>query len=172
MSECVKMISLTYLIQKGDKMEDVFNIADYMVWIWLAATVIFLIVEALTLGLTTIWLACGAFVALGLAVIGVGVWTQIIAFLIISLLLIGTTRKVFVNKLRTGSEKTNTDAIIGREGRVIEKIEPYVPGRVKVDGQNWSAIATDDTQTLDAGETVVVSNISGVKLLVKKKEEN
>lgn len=153
-------------------MEAVFNIVDYMVWIWLALAVVFMIVEAMTLGLATIWLACGALVALGLAVLKVGVLPQIIAFLIVSLLLLGTTRKVFVNKLRTGSEKTNTDAIIGQEGKVIEKIEPHMPGRVKVNGQDWSALAADGAQTLDAGETVIVSNISGVKLLVEKKEEN
>lgn len=149
----------------------VFNIADYMVWIWLVLAVIFLIIEALTVGLTTIWLACGAFAAMGLALLKTGVWAQIIAFLVISLILIATTRKIFVNKLRTGSEKTNTDAIIGREGIVIESIAAHSPGRVKLNGQDWSAVSADDELAFDVGETVIISDISGVKLIVVKKEE-
>ena len=138
-----------------------------MVWIWLVVAIIFIIIEAITVGLTIIWFAAGALIALILSLFKVPVMAQIIIFLIVSLVLLGTTRKIFVNKLKTGSEKTNVDALIGEEGVVIEEITPFNVGLVKVKGQNWSAAAYDKDSTIPKGETVKVKAIEGVKLIVK-----
>ena len=56
--------------------------------IWLAALVILLIAEALTCGLTTIWFAGGALIALAAALFGANVWIQLGVFLAVSLLLL------------------------------------------------------------------------------------
>ena len=55
---------------------------------WLAVAVIFLIIEAVTVGLTTIWFAAGAFVALILSMFHVPVIAQFIVFLIVSFCLL------------------------------------------------------------------------------------
>ena len=138
-----------------------------MVWIWLIVAVIFIIIEAMTVGLTTIWFAAGALVALVLSLFRIPLMAQILVFLIVSLVLLGTTRKIFVNKLKTGSEKTNVDALIGEEGVVLEDITPHNVGLVKVKGQNWSAAAYDKDAAILKGETVKVKAIEGVKLMVK-----
>ena len=138
-----------------------------MIWIWLAVAVIFIIIEAITVGLTTIWFAAGALIALVLAFLKIGPMAQVIVFLIVSLALLGTTRKVFVNKLKTGSEKTNVDALICEEGVVVEEITPHNVGLVKVKGQNWSAVAEDKEATIVKDTTVNVVAIEGVKLIVK-----
>lgn len=138
-----------------------------MVWIWLAAAIIFIIIEAVTVGLTTIWFAAGALVALILALIKVGVGVQVVVFLILSLVLLATTRKIFVNKLKTGSEKTNVDALVGEEAVVLEDITPFNTGLVKVKGQNWTAIAADKDATILKGSTVKIKAIEGVKLIVE-----
>ena len=138
-----------------------------MVWIWLAAAIIFIIIEALTVGLTTIWFAAGALAALVLALFKVGAGVQVAAFLILSLVLLGTTRKVFVNKLKTGSEKTNVDALVGEEGVVLEEISPFNTGLVKVKGQNWTAVAADKDAVITVGTTVRIKSIEGVKLIVE-----
>ena len=138
-----------------------------MVWIWLAAAIIFIIIEAVTVGLTTIWFAAGALVALILALIKVGVGVQVAVFLILSLVLLATTRKVFVNKLKTGSEKTNVDALVGEEAVVLENITPFNTGLVKVKGQNWTAIAADKDASILKGSTVKIKAIEGVKLIVE-----
>ena len=138
-----------------------------MVWIWLAAAIIFIIIEAVTVGLTTIWFAAGALVALILALIKVGVGVQVAVFLILSLVLLATTRKRFVNKLKTGSEKTNVDALVGEEAVVLEDITPFNTGLVKVKGQNWTAIAADKDASILKGSTVKIKAIEGVKLIVE-----
>ena len=138
-----------------------------MVWIWLAVAILFIIIEAMTVGLTTIWFAAGALIALILSLFKLPVMAQVIIFLIVSLVLLGTTRKIFVNKLKTGSEKTNVDALIGEEGVVLEEITPHNVGLVKVKGQSWSAAAHDKDATILKGETVKVKAIEGVKLIVK-----
>lgn len=138
-----------------------------MVWIWLAAAIIFIIIEAVTVGLTTIWFAAGALVALILALIKVGIGVQVAVFLILSLVLLATTRKIFVNKLKTGSEKTNVDALVGEEAVVLENITPFNTGLVKVKGQNWTAIAADKDASILKGSTVKIKAIEGVKLIVE-----
>ena len=138
-----------------------------MVWIWLAAAIIFIIIEAVTVGLTTIWFAAGALVALILSLIKVGVGVQVAVFLILSLVLLATTRKIFVNKLKTGSEKTNVDALVGEEAVVLENITPFNTGLVKVKGQNWTAIAADKDASILKGSTVKIKAIEGVKLIVE-----
>ncbi len=143
------------------------GISISMIWVWLIVAVIFIIIEAITVGLTTIWFAAGALVGLILAFFKVPVMAQVIIFLIVSLLLLGTTRKIFVKKLKTGSEKTNVDALIGEEGVVLEEITPFNPGLVKVKGQNWTAVAQDKEATIAKGATVKVKAIEGVKLIVK-----
>ena len=138
-----------------------------MVWIWLAAAIIFIIIEAVTVGLTTIWFAAGALVALILALIKVGVGVQVAVFLILSLVLLATTRKIFVNKLKTGSEKTNVDALVGEEAVVLEDITPFNTGLVKVKGQNWTGIAAAKDASILKGSTVKIKAIEGVKLIVE-----
>ena len=138
-----------------------------MIWIWLAIAIIFIIIEAMTVGLTTIWFAAGALIALVLALLKLGVGVQIAVFLIASLVLLGTTRKIFVNKLKTGSEKTNVDALVGEEAVVLEDITPHNTGLVKVKSQNWTAVAYDKDATILKDTTVKVKAIEGVKLIVE-----
>lgn len=148
-------------------MINILGLSISMIWIWLAVAVIFIIIEAITVGLTTIWFAAGALIALVLALLKVPPLAQVIIFLIVSLALLATTRKVFVNKLKTGSEKTNVDALIGEEGVVIEEITPHNVGLVKVKGQNWSAVSYDKDATIPKDTAVKVKAIEGVKLIVK-----
>lgn len=93
--------------------------------LWLVLAIIFLIIEALTVGLTTIWFAAGAAVALILSVFDFSVMTQVISFFVVSICLLVFTRKIFVEKLKTGAESTNIDALIGEIGQVTAKIEPF-----------------------------------------------
>ena len=41
-------------------------------------------------------------------------------------------------------------------------------GKTVINGLDWSVRSEDDAVTIDEGETVVVTRISGVKLIVKK----
>ena len=143
----------------------IFGISVSMAVIWLALAVIFLIIEAITVGLATIWFAAGAFAAFVLSLLNVPVLAQVVIFLAVSCCLLVFTRKIFVEKLRTGSESTNVDALRGETGIVTEEIRPLTVGQVKINGQVWSALGKDD-ETIEKDRLVKVIAIEGVKLIV------
>lgn len=143
----------------------IFGFYISMAVLWLILAVIFLIIEAITIGLTTIWFAAGALVSFVLSIFDVPLIAQLVVFLVVSCCLLVFTRKIFVEKLKTGSESTNVDALIGEIGKVTMEIEPLKMGQVNVKGQSWSAIARENT-TIGADQLVKVIAIEGVKLIV------
>lgn len=138
---------------------------------WLVVAVIFAVSEALTVGLVTIWFAGGALVALAAALLGAAIPVQIALFFVVSIGLLVSTRKVFVSKLKTGKAKTNVEALIGEEAKVLLEIKPFEPGSIKLKGQEWTAVAKDDSLTIASGEIVKVIAIEGVKAVVKPQEK-
>ena len=138
---------------------------------WLILFVILLIIEILTLGLTTIWFAGGALVAFILAFVGFDLPVQIIVFLLVSILLLVLTRPVAIKFFNKERQKTNAESLIGQKAVVIEKIDTlHGVGRAEVNGMEWSAKADEAGQIIEAGEIVVIEGIQGVKLIVKKEE--
>jgi len=143
------------------------SIVDLMPVFWLIVGVIFAVAEALTVGLVTIWFTGGAIVALIAALMGASTPVQVVLFLVVSIGLILTTRKLFVGKLKTGRTKTNVDALVGEEAKVLTDIKPFEPGSVKLKGQEWTAVAKADDLAIASGEIVKVVAIEGVKVIVK-----
>ncbi len=133
---------------------------------WLVAAIIFAAIEGLTMGLTTIWFAAGAVVAMIAALLGAGIAVQVVLFFAASILLLVFTRKLFVKKLHTGAEKTNVDALIGKEAVVKTAIRPFSPGVVRIGGQDWTAVCQDADEALEEGTEVKVIGIEGVKAIV------
>lgn len=133
---------------------------------WLIVMIGFLIAEALTVGLVGIWFAGGALVAVILSLFEVSPLMQVIVFFAVSICLLVFTRKIFVEKLNTGKENTNVDALIGETGQVTITINPMEVGQVKLKGQVWSALADDSLLTIEEGTYVTVKAIEGVKLIV------
>lgn len=134
--------------------------------LWLVLALIFIVVEAITAGLATIWFAGGAFLALIAALLKCSFPVQIVIFLVSSICLLVFTRKIFVEKLKLGSIKTNVDALIGSEGLVVKAIDPFELGQVKVNGQIWSAVCQDPNGSAAKGENVTILSVEGVKLVV------
>lgn len=134
--------------------------------IWLIVAVVCGIIEALTLGLTTIWFTGGAVIASIAAMAGASVLVQVIAFLAVSALLLYFTRPLAKKKLKVGSEKTNVDALVGREAVIISAIPPMGTGQARVDGLVWTAASKESHQAIEAGTTVKIKGIEGVKLIV------
>ncbi len=136
--------------------------------VWIVIAVFLAIIEAATMGITTIWFAAGALVAAFSAMFIDSLMAQIAIFLLVSVLLLVFTRPVVNKYFSKKTVKTNADALVGMTGVVVDTIEPIKPGQVKVNGQMWTAIAGDDIIYKD--EEVIVKEISSVKLVVAKKE--
>ncbi len=92
---------------------------------------------------------------------------QFAIFVLLGILLLVTTRRILEKILKPKSEKTNLDRVIGMTAIVTNSISKNHIGEVKVDGKHWSAISDEK---LEKDDEVVVENINGVKLIVRKKE--
>lgn len=140
---------------------------------WLIAVAILLLIEILTLGLTTIWFAGGAFIAFFIALAGGSLYLQLIIFILVSFVLLLFTRPIALKYFNNNRTKTNLDALPGREGKVLEEINNFKgTGRIDINGQEWTARKENqntEEDTIPAGEIVIVTGISGVKVIVKQK---
>ena len=141
------------------------------VTIWLAVLVVCVGIEIATMGLTTIWFAGGALVSAILAALNAPLWLQIVAFFVVSLILLYLTRPVAVKYFNKDRVKTNVESLIGRQAIVISEIDKLQGiGQVTVGGQEWSARSVKDDVQLPVGSVVVVRSVSGVKLIVEEKD--
>ena len=139
---------------------------------WLIALVVFLVIEAATLGLATIWFAGGALVALVAAMCGAGLGIQVASFLVVSLVLLIFTRPFAVRFLSKDTLKTNVDRVIGMEGVVTEEISNLAgTGKVSLGGNMWTARTENEGGTIPVDAVVTVLRVEGVKLIVKVKEK-
>ena len=132
---------------------------------WLIASAVFLLIEILTLGLTSIWFAGGAVVAAITALFGVPFLVQMLLFIVVTCLLFALTRPVAKRYLNNRVQKTNTDALIGQTALVKETINK---GYVQLNGQDWTARSAEAGEIIPAGCEVVVKEIQGVKLIVER----
>ena len=136
--------------------------------LWIAVMVLMVIVEASTVSLVSIWFAGGALVALIAALLGGGIWLQIILFLVASSILLACLWPLRNKLLRRTVHATNADRVIGMTAIVTEAVDNILGvGAVQADGKVWTARSTDGTP-LSVGDLVLVERIEGVKLYVSK----
>lgn len=138
---------------------------------WLILLIGLIIIELMTMALTTVWFAGGALAAAIVAGIGGPVWLQVVVFLFVSLMLLLFTRPIAVKYFNKDREKTNVESMIGKQAIVISEIDNIEGiGQVTVGGQEWSARSLDDMVKLPIGAVVYIRAVSGVKLIVEEKE--
>lgn len=138
---------------------------------WLVLFVVLLVIEILTLGLTTVWFAGGSIAAFVLALAGFSLPVQILVFLAVSILLLIFTRPIAVKYFNQERQRTNAESLIGQKAIVTERIDTiHMTGKVEVNGQEWSAKTDEEEETIEADTIVSIEGIQGVKLIVKKKE--
>ena len=139
---------------------------------WLILLACFLVVEAITVGLTTIWFAGGALVAAIASGLGVGILIQWVLFLIVSLALLIFTRPMAVRYMNKGVPKTNVNSLIGERAVVIQKINNLEQtGQVRINDIEWMARTSSDEVTIPEHAIVTIEDVQGVKLIVKEETE-
>lgn len=143
-----------------------------MIWIWLAVMLLALVCEGCTTALVSIWFVPPAIISMILAVIGVDVWIQVVVFFVVAIASIAVFHSVFKKKLAITKKKaTNTDVLIGEKAVVTEDIDNLrAIGCVKVNGQLWSALNENETETVKIGDVVEIVAVKGVKLVCRKIE--
>lgn len=139
---------------------------------WLVLLVVMLAAEAVTLGLTTIWFAAGALAAFLFALAGANLIVQIVAFFVVSAILLVSMRPVAAKWLNKDRTRTNAESLIGKTAVVTEAIDNLAgTGQVQVQGQHWTARSVSDQVQITKDAQVVIEKISGVKLIVKEEKE-
>ena len=141
-----------------------------MIVIWIAAIVVFGIVEAVTVGLVSIWFVLGAVAGLLAAVLGAALWVQIVLFFVVSIAALAATRPLVQKMLHRDETPTNADRVLGAQGKVTETIDnDNAAGAVYVDGKTWTARSAGGA-VIPAGSLVEIERMEGVKLFVKPLE--
>ena len=134
---------------------------------WLAAMIIFLIIEAATVGLAAIWFAFGALAALLSTLLGAKLWLQITCFLLVSVITLIFTRPIAQKHFNSRRSPTNADRVLGMVCIVTEDIDNVAAtGAVKAEGKLWSARSLSGAP-IEKGAYVRAAAIEGVKLIVE-----
>lgn len=135
--------------------------------IWFILIFAFLIIEALSFNLITIWFSFGSLCAFISTYFTDNLIIQIVVFTfftVISLIFTKPLLDKFINKNVT---KTNIDMIIGKIGIVTKEINELSPGRVKVSGKDWMAVSNSH---IGEGKKVRVLKTEGAKIIVREEE--
>ena len=141
-----------------------------MHWIWLSLAVMFLITEAATVTMVSLWFAAGCLAAMVIALCGGGIGFQFFAALAVSAGLLACLRPMVKKHFTPKLKPTNVDAIIGSEGYVTAEIDNIsATGKVKLGAMEWTARSTPGT-VIGEGTLVKVDRIEGVKVFVTPAE--
>ena len=142
-------------------------LSDNLPWVWVAVTIICVVIESLTLALTTIWFGLSAFVMVFLAFTPLPFPAQLFIFVVVALILLIFTRPVVKKKLNQRQIATNYERIIGQIAVVTKKITALDKGAVKINGMEWTAAVKEDI-TLEEGSKCIIDEIAGVTAYVKQ----
>lgn len=136
-------------------------------YVWIGLTVLFGVIEAATVALTSIWFAVGALCAMIAAASGAAIWLQIVIFIAATVLMLIMTRPLVKRFLVPKIERTNAQSLIGQTAIVTELIDNDAGrGAVRIGGKIWTA-RSENGESIEAEQKVVVMRIEGVKLFVR-----
>ena len=136
-------------------------------WVWVAVTIICVVIESLTLSLTTIWFGISAFVMVFLAFTPLPFPAQLLIFVALAMVLLIFTKPVVKKKLSQKKIATNYERVIGQIAVVTKRITALEKGSVKINGMEWTA-AVKDNISLEEGSKCMVEEIAGVTAYVKQ----
>ena len=149
-------------------MENIIEIlGNNLPWIWVAVTVICIVVETLTLSLTTIWFGISAFIMVFLAFTPLPFIAQLFIFVVVAMVLLVFTRPFLKKRLNQKKIATNYERIIGQVAVVTKKITALDKGSIKVGGMEWTAAVKEDV-VLEEGCKCIIEEIAGVTAYVKQ----
>jgi membrane protein implicated in regulation of membrane protease activity len=136
--------------------------------VWILIAVVFAVGEIASLSLFLAPFAGGALVAALVSVIGLGAALSVAAFIAASAALLLALRPVAKRHLRTSvTTRTGAAALVGKEALVLERVAGE-SGKVKLDGETWTARAYDGDEVLEPGARVTVIEIKGATALVSE----
>ncbi|GAB2999128.1 NfeD family protein [Amycolatopsis acidiphila] len=138
--------------------------------IWLIAAVVLGGVEIFTLTAALGMLGAAALITAGFAAAGIPPLAQALVFAAGAAAGLVLVRPVALRHLAVPPrERFGVDALIGKRAYVLQQVDGF-GGRVRIDGEEWTARAYDETLVIPAGAAVDVMEISGSTALVYPRE--
>lgn len=135
------------------------------VFFWLVAVIAFVVLEASTTALVSVWFAVGAAAAMIVSFFTESLPVQIAVFAVVSAvalcIMIPTLAKR--RKERKAPVTNGSPLTIGKQGVVLVDIRPGYLGRVRVDGLDWQARAES---LMPEGTPCRVTDVDGAILIV------
>ena len=145
---------------------------NWAAMIWLGLVVVFLIAEASTVSLISLWFAAGALAALIVSMLHGAYWLQVTVFLAVSGVLLALLRPLVRRFLTPKLEATNIDSVIGSTGLVTVAIDNVAAvGQVKLGAMTWTARSSSG-DPIPEGTMIRVDKIEGVKVFVTTVHES
>ncbi|MBA2390914.1 MAG: NfeD family protein [Geodermatophilaceae bacterium] len=135
--------------------------------IWLIGSGLLAVAEMLTLDLVLLMFAGAALGTAGVALLGAPVILQLITFIALSVGLLFVVRPIAARHLaeRTPGQIDGAQAYVGRLGVVTERVDEK-RGRIKIGGDEWSAVTQTSIEQFDVGATIRVMEIRGATAVV------
>lgn len=140
-----------------------------MEWIWwLAAGLLLIVIEMIVLDLVLLMFAGGALAATVASALGAPLWGQVLAFAVVSAVLLPSLRPWLLRHLRrrTVLPETNAAGQVGRTAVVVAEVTEHA-GRIKLFGEVWTARSAADGTTYPVGTEVRVVRIEGATAVVQ-----
>ena len=131
--------------------------AQHLWQVWAVMAVICLILEMTAGDFFIICFSIGAVFAAITALVGGNIYWQLLLFAVFTLISLFWVRPFAQRYLHKGEDNrvSNADALMGRQGRVVEAVKADGFGRVQIDGDIWKAV-TNEPQDIPAGKNVRV----------------
>lgn len=134
--------------------------------LWLIIGVALIAAEVLSGAFVLVMLGVAGLVAALSAVLGVGLPISAGVFAAAALGGIVLVRPALMRRMHSVEHvKTNVEALVGKKAIVVSTVNAHA-GRVKIDGELWSARTFDETEELETGRSVTVMSISGATAVV------
>ncbi|MCP3769461.1 MULTISPECIES: NfeD family protein [Streptomyces] len=134
--------------------------------IWLIVAAVLAAAEIFTLTAALGLLSAAALVTAGCAALGLSPPFQFLVFAVVATVTVLFVRPLAVRHvLQPPGARFGVEALVGRAAYVVSEVSG-LGGRVRIDGEEWTARAYDETLVIPPGKTVDVIEISGTTAFV------
>lgn len=136
--------------------------------IWLIAVIVFIILEAVTYQIVSIWFVFGAAGGLIAYLLGADFYWQLGIFIAVSAVLLAVFRPLSMKLIKKPDLKTNAESLIGKNVLITREVSNIKgTGQGRLNGMVWT-VRGDTDEVIPAGETARVKKIEGVKLIAER----
>ena len=137
-------------------------------WIWLIIALATLAIEVATpAALISIWFSIGAIFAYVASLLNLGLFIEIIVFIIMSIISFIGVRPFVLKYLKHKPIRTNADRFIGVQTRITEDVFSDKWGAITLEGVRWS-VRDVNHGNIEKGILIEVVGLEGAKLVVKQ----